>query len=291
MICSLGHRECRFAGWLRFHHSEAIMTDPTMPQDEPGATSLIDGGDAEMDLFDVLPDAGAASFPRMSPEAVFHPDDRVRITDTASLPWRVNASLVATARDGSRWVGTGWFITPRTLVTAGHCLFIRGSGVPGRDGWMTSIRVMPGRDEARLPFGSMTSTEFYSSTGWTEGGDQSHDYGVIILPEPFLGDIGVRRFAVRGDDALVGVEAHVAGYPADKPGGTFWHHALPVISAGPRQIFYRIDTAGGQSGAALYVVEDGEPVAVGVHAYGGGVSNSATRITQEVFDDLVRWSV
>ena len=78
------------------------MTDPTMPQDEPGATSLIDGGDAEMDLFDVLPDAGAASFPRMSPEAVFHPDDRVRITDTASLPWRVNASLVATARDGSR---------------------------------------------------------------------------------------------------------------------------------------------------------------------------------------------
>src|SRR3712207_7192967 len=36
-----------------------------------------------------LPDAGAASFPEFSPEAVFHPDDRVRITTTDQLPWRI----------------------------------------------------------------------------------------------------------------------------------------------------------------------------------------------------------
>lgn len=260
------------------------MTDLTIPFSS-------DNGEAADQLYEWFPDAGAASFGRMSPEAVFHPDERVRITDTASLPWRVSASLISTARDGSRWSGTAWFITPRTLVTAGHCVYIHGSGVPGRDGWMTSIRVMPGRNAADLPFGSITATELRAPEAWTDSGDPRHDYGVIILPEPFPHDIGLRGFAVLDDDALIGVQANVAGYPADKPSGTMWHHALPILAADPLQLRYRIDTAGGQSGAALYVVQDGEPVAVGIHAYGGGVSNSATRITRGVLDDLVRWSV
>ena len=45
-------------------------------------------------------------------------------------PWRVHASLLITAADGSNWIGTGWFVSPRVLVTAGHCVFIKGSGVP-----------------------------------------------------------------------------------------------------------------------------------------------------------------
>lgn len=242
-------------------------------------------------LYEWFPDAGAASFGGMSPEAVFHPDERIRVTDTASLPWRVSASLISTARDGSRWSGTAWFITPRTLVTAGHCVYVHGSGVPGRDGWMTTIRVIPGRNAAELPFGSMTATELRAPEAWTESGDPRHDYGVIVLPQPFPHDIGVRRFAVLDDDALVGVEGSVFGYPADKPAGTLWHHALPILEVSPLQLRYRIDTAGGQSGAALCVARDGEPVAVGIHAYGGGVSNSATRITREVAADLARWSV
>ena len=28
------------------------------------------------------------------------------------------------------WIGTGWFIGPHTLMTAGHVVFIKNSGVP-----------------------------------------------------------------------------------------------------------------------------------------------------------------
>ena len=46
--------------------------------------------------------------------------------------WRVHCSLLITAADNSSWIGTGWFIGPRTLITAGHVVYITNSGVPGR---------------------------------------------------------------------------------------------------------------------------------------------------------------
>jgi glutamyl endopeptidase len=266
----------------------AVQLDDDHSHDEVSSEAA--RPEAEVDPAEHLLDVGAASFPGFNPEAVFHPDDRVRVTTTNDLPWRVNASLRITARDGSRWIGTGWFISPRTLVTAGHCVFIKGSGVPGRDGWVRSIDVMPGRNEAFLPFGTVTATSFRTVRAWAEQKNESFDYGAIILPVPLGNTTGLRRFAVRNDAALVNTQAEVAGYPGDKPPGTAWRHALPIRSVNPLKVFYTIDTAGGQSGAAVCVTEDGEPVAVGVHAYGGGTSNSATRITQDVFNNLQRWS-
>ena len=109
---------------------------------------------------DDLLDIGKASFgsPPAIAEVVHGPDDRVRINNTSAFPWRVHASLLITARDNSRWIGTGWFIGRHTLITAGHVVHIKNSGVSGRDGWVRSIQVMPGRNVNTLPYGSVTST-------------------------------------------------------------------------------------------------------------------------------------
>jgi V8-like Glu-specific endopeptidase len=95
-----------------------------------------------------LRDIAEASYgaPGPEPETVHGRDDRVRIQATNNYPWRVHSSLLITARDGSRWIGTGWFIGPHTLVTAGHVVHIVNSGVAGRDGWVRRIEVMPGRN-------------------------------------------------------------------------------------------------------------------------------------------------
>src|SRR5690349_5206432 len=128
---------------------------------------------------------GEASFgpPPPKAETVHGPDNRVKITNTSVYPWRAHASLLITAADNSQWIGTGWFIGPHTLMTAGHVVNIRGSGVAGRDGWVKRIQVMPGRNGASLPYGSVTSTNFRSVTGWTtsSSGDENYDYGAIIL--------------------------------------------------------------------------------------------------------------
>ncbi len=244
------------------------------------------------DTADAL-DAGIASFglPRTIQETVHGPDNRIQITATAKYPWRVNASLLITGRDNSRWIGTGWFIGPRTLVTAGHCVYIKNSGIPERDGWVKNIQVMPGRDGTTLPFGSVTATQFWSVTGWTAAGDENYDYAAIILPVDLGSRVGFLGFGVLNDARLRQAKANIAGYPSDKPQGTLWYDKNGIASVNPTKVYYDIDTVGGQSGAAVYVIQGEERTAVAVHAYGGATSNSGTRITRPVYDNLMRWKV
>jgi V8-like Glu-specific endopeptidase len=248
------------------------------------------------EMFEVAPgvenlhDIGEASFgiPKTA-ETVHGPDNRIQITNTGVYPWRASASLVITAADNSSWVGTGWFIGPHTLMTAGHVVYIKNSGVPGRDGWVKSIKVMPGRNGNTLPYGSVTSTNFRSVHGWTDNGDENYDYGAIIIPTELGNTVGWFGFGVYGDADLTASVGNVAGYPADKPSGTLWYDAHRIASVGPRKIYYDIDTFGGQSGSALYRIVNGSRYAMGVHAYGGATTNSATRIVTAVYNNMVSW--
>lgn len=244
--------------------------------------------EAVVEADDKLPDIGEASF-GPAPEAVIGVDDRVQITTTSVYPWRVHASLRITANDGSQWIGTGWFIGPRTLITAGHCVFIRNSGVPNRDGWVRSITVIPGRNGTQQPFGSAVSTNFRTVTGWSNSGNQEYDYGAIILNTNLGSTTGWLGFGAYSDATLLASIANISGYPGDKPAGTQWYHARKVTSVAPRKVYYDVDTYGGQSGSAVYRIVDGKRSAIAVHAYGGGTANSGTRITSGVYDNLVAW--
>jgi len=69
-------------------------------------------------------------------ETVLGLDERTRIVSTETLPWKLVCALEIDAPWGG-FVGTGWFARPRTLVTAGHCVFdARQMG-----GWAREIRV------------------------------------------------------------------------------------------------------------------------------------------------------
>ncbi|MGW8554427.1 trypsin-like serine peptidase [Streptomyces tubercidicus] len=237
-----------------------------------------------------LSDIGEASFGRLDMlETVHGPDDRVQITDTTSYPWRAHASLLITAADNSQWIGTGWFIGPHTLATAGHVVHIKNSGVPGRDGWVKSIQVMPGRNGASLPFGSVTSTNFRSVTGWTNSGDENFDYGAIIIPTELGATTGWFGFGAWPDADLLKISANISGYPGDKPPGTQWYDGRGISSVNPLKVFYDIDTFGGQSGSAVYRIHNGGRYGIAVHAYGGATVNSGTRITKAVYNNLLLW--
>ncbi|WP_280504065.1 trypsin-like serine peptidase [Nocardia farcinica] len=250
---------------------------------------------AETDDLAGLPDIAWASYGAPSvptEERIFGTDDRVQVTATANYPWRANASLLITAADNSRWIGTGWFLGPHTLGTAGHVVFIKNSGVPGRDGWVRSIQVIPGRNGSNQPFGSIvvSGNAFRSVTGWTVNGDQNFDYGAIVLPNDTLGNrTGWFGFGAYNDATLLAATADISGYPGDKPAGTQWFHASRVASVNERKVFYQADTMGGQSGSAVYRIVDGQRMAFGIHAYGGATANSATRINTSVFGNLLAW--
>ncbi|BCU10608.1 MAG: serine protease [Microcystis sp. M048S1] len=231
---------------------------------------------------DALPDAGALEFGLS--ETVCGRDDRVRITPATNIPWRWICELIITFADGVQARGTGWFIGPRTVMTAGHCVYSHSNG-----GWARSIEVIPGMDGASRPFGSQVGTSFRSVLGWTRDQNQEYDYGAIILPNCQLGNrVGWFGFAVLSDSSLQGLTVNNSGYPGDKPFGTQWFNAGAISTVRPRKIYYMIDTYGGQSGSPVWRLLNGERHAVGVHAY-GGCPNSATRITTEVFNNMLAW--
>lgn len=268
------------------HGLEAVADVPDVDAAETAAVT-----EEEVPSLAGLVDVAFASSDTVLPESVMGDDERIRISPASSYPWRVHCALRITARDGSSWIGTAFFISPRVLVTAGHCVFIRSANAD-RHGWVRSIDVMPGRDEDSLPYGSSRSTRFYSVVGWTQNGDDEYDYGAIVLNEPLGNQTGWLGFGAFSDGTLTSSWGNLSGYPGDLGGGTEqWYMARRIHSVSTRKLFYEIDTAGGQSGSAVYRIADGNRYAMGIHAYGVGQypRNSATRITRPVFDNLVTW--
>lgn len=220
-------------------------------------------------------------------EVVIGRDDRVRVNNTKVVPWKRICHLKIQAGNGKSYLGTGFFIGPRTIITAGHCVYIHGQG-----GWVRQIVVTPGRNESQAPFGTYTATSFRSVRGWVIGKSRDYDYGAIILPRnaAIPSGIGAFGFGHYSDQFLRDKRLNTAGYPGDKPSGTMWFHGRKAKSFTPRTIVYDTDTAGGQSGSAVWFRgNDGKRIAVGIHTNGAPSGNSATRITKAVFENLKRW--
>ena len=228
-------------------------------------------------------------------ESIIGPtDDRVRILDTDLAPWRMVCALRMRGATGSGAMGTGWFVGPKTIVTAGHCVFSNYFF----GGWASTVEVSPGRNGAEFPFGTVASAKFTSVDRWVTNEDPDFDIGCIHLSEP-LGE-GVGWFAVGAlsPAELEGYLVNVSGYPGDRGMGTEqYHHKNRVLRVTERRVFYDVDTFGGQSGAPVWIHEadNSPPIAIGIHAYGvggapGGLeANSAPRIIPEVLDQIRTW--
>jgi V8-like Glu-specific endopeptidase len=219
-----------------------------------------------------------------APESVCGRDDRVRISPATRIPWRWNCQLIITMANGGRSRCTGFFIGPRAVMTAGHCVYSRAAG-----GWARSIQVIPGKDGASEPFGSQVATSFRSVVGWTRGHDNRYDYGCIILPNRALGNrVGYFGFAALSSSSLRGLLVNNAGYAGDKPFGTLWYNAGRITRVTARRIEYMIDTYGGHSGSPVWLYRSGHRYVVGIHGY-GGCPNKAVRVVRPVYNNMLAW--
>lgn len=234
-------------------------------------------------------------------ETVIGRDERVRILDTDLAPWRMICALRMRGPNGAGAIGTGWFIGPRTVLTAGHCVFSNYF----YDGWASEIEVIPGRNGPgsaldAMPYGIVASERFSSLDRWVVGEDPDFDIGCIHLTEPLGDKVGWFAVGALPADRLESYLVNISGYPADRGAGAEQYHARNrIVRVSERRIFYEADTYGGQSGAPVWIheAEQNPPLAVGVHAYGVGgtpaqlgiTANSAPRIIPEVLDRLAGW--
>lgn len=220
-------------------------------------------------------------------EVIIGTDDRVRITNTRSVPWRRICALRIHMPSGAIYRGTGFLIGRRTVATAGHCVYLHSQG-----GWAKKIEVIPGANGADRPFGQATSSSFRSVRGWVKNKVPAKDYGCIVLPTGAFNGQNLGRFGFGAFPAaeLLARSTVLAGYPGDKPFAEMWGMGRKIKTVTATQLVYDHDTMGGQSGAPKYIKYNGKRYVVGIHNYGASSGNSATRVTVPVFNNLKRWS-
>jgi len=221
-------------------------------------------------------------------EVVIGKDDRVRIQNTTDIPWRRICALRITFPSNAVYRGTGFLIGPRSLATAGHCVYLHNQG-----GWARKVEVIPGANGPARPFGTAESTQLRSVAGWVNAKKPESDYGCIVLPQgSFNGrNLGSFGFGALTPQDLVAKPAVLAGYHGDKPFAELWGMARKIKTVSPFTLAYDIDTAGGGSGSPVYIKRgDGGRTVVGIHNYGAATGNSATRVTPAVAQRLLAWS-
>jgi glutamyl endopeptidase len=223
-------------------------------------------------------------------------DRRQQILETDLSPWRMICALEIKSKTGSAYIGTGWFVGPRTVVTAGHCVF----DPVELGGWATKITVTPGRNGAGASKAE-ASAAFSTTDLWQKDQNPDFDYGVIHLNSDLGTETGSFGIAVLPDAELQNRLVNVSGYPVDPGNGQFqYFHSSRVRATTERRLLYDVDTVGGQSGSPVWAYLDGstDPVVVAIHAYGiGGVpaglfvaANSGPRIIPEVLDVIRGWA-
>jgi glutamyl endopeptidase len=230
-------------------------------------------------------------------ESIIGADNRFLINPTTSFPARAVVLITFDPPGPGTSRCTGWLIGPRTVITAGHCLAARASGVfyP-----RTTYRIYPGRNGAASPFGVCTAASLHTVSGWIgAGGNEQFDYGAINLNCTIGNTTGWFGWWWQAA-SLTGLLTRVSGYPGDKP-LTQWQSIDRVRVTQTNQIFYQNDTVGGNSGGPVWQ-NRGSTAAfcqgacgMAIHAYGlhgaapQSTNNHGTRITQARHNNFCSW--
>ena len=152
--------------------------------------------------------------------------DRRRVVDTRISPFRKVCDLVITAGDSSLHSGTAFFISPRMLVTCGHCLFVFRPGTAAH-GPVRKVLVMTARNgetnasQSLVGWVEVTTENMRVHDRWRLEGNLEFDYGVLILPpnQALGAQVGFFNFNHFPDQALNDARPTLSGYPDNVPDG------------------------------------------------------------------------
>lgn len=203
---------------------------------------------------------------------------RADVLAPAQSPWNAIGLLNLSHHGQSVVVGTGFLCEPDVLITAKHNLVSTPFDAAGV--WMAYDAQRNGTVPA------------VSIIAWAV--HRTLDLGILILGAPQAAG----GFALGGTSLAPHTTVTLAGYAMPYANGSArYSYAQGVVTAvDVTQLSYLINTREGDSGAPVFVVANGIPMAVGVHteaAIAPTLGNTGVLITPAVASDfsiLIAWA-
>ena len=226
--------------------------------------------------------------------AVFGDDGRVR-TPASNTSQGAIAWLELEDEDGDKGSCTGTVVGAGVVLTAAHCL-VADPDEPR----ITRVRVVPGKQGSREPWGSQFAAGYMVPEGWqhsTIAAQLREDFGLVFLSDRQLTDrsgVFPGRLTALEDREFADATARFSytGYPGDcddtrcnrhdflYPNPYPWTAGASFVSADSGLVYDDADTAGGMSGSAL---TRGTDLAItAVLSSGGPFVNSGVRMNSRV---------
>lgn len=213
----------------------------------------------------------------VSPLTLIGPDGRYEVESPNIFPFTAVVRLTITFPSGNKGDGTGFFVAPNIIMTAGHNLIYPGIGVA------QSIVIDPsGSSPAYTP----SEVNCLTLPAWSNDFNPDYDYGLIVLGDDSIGNsVGTLGLSARSDAQLNNLIVAVCGFPLEA-NGALWEHVRYIQTYSAKRIWYDVDATIGQSGAPVWLMADRSTV-IGIHTAGYDENdaiqyNSGIRITTDI---------
>jgi glutamyl endopeptidase len=227
---------------------------------------------------------------------------RVSADEARQYPLSAVASLrlhvLAPSGDHPYFLGTGWFTAPRALVTAAHVLDVEKAWreVSGARSW--HLEIVPGMVSGSGPFEASWASALTRHPFWD--GRPASDADIAVLHTASDGLAADQCLPLAGplQPSPAPAPVRVVGYPYVVDSGDSLVEGTGEIKALERsQLFYDIDTEGGQSGGPILSQSGPTTTAevIGIHCagrgHGRGPLANSLNVGLHLRPDLIQWVV
>ena len=209
-------------------------------------------------------------------KAIIWPDNRTTITNPSQYPYSAIAYIEAEATCGCAWSGTGFMISSRWMLTAGHCMYCTEHLKP-----VKYVNFYFGYKSAKncLLHQDAGCTIWVSNYVKEGSGYTSDDYAYIRFDKKIGDTVGWFGYWYGAPDSMV--DTHVfycTGYRDGILKSDYdWVHVI-----NEKRVSHTIDTVPGNSGAPIFD-DDFYVIAINTAQALDGSENYGVRFTNQLY--------